>query len=150
MISWLRFIHRPIYESRQRALLRLIVPVLRESDRVLDVGCGYGSLGLALMEDEACPRDVIVHGLERFPRDEALIEIDGYDGGRMPYEDDAFDVVILADVLHHEKNPAFLLQECARVSRRVVIIKDHKTDGILAQQRISFIDWAANAPYGVK
>ena len=32
---------------------------------------------------------------------------------------------------------------------RLLIIKDHKIDGPLAQQRISLIDWAANAPYAV-
>ena len=149
MLSCLRFLHRPIYESRQRALVRLIVPFLRTSDRVLDVGCGFGALGLALMEDESCPDDVIVRGLERHPRSEKFIEIDGYEGGVLPYEDDTFDVVILSDVLHHEEAPDQLLEECVRVSRRAVIIKDHLIGGFLAQWRTSFIDWAANAPYGV-
>ena len=37
----------------------------------------------------------------------------------------------------------------AVVAGRTLIIKDHARNGVLAQQRISFIDWAANAPYGV-
>ena len=150
MLKWFRFLHRPIYESRQRALVHLIVPCLRASDRVLDVGCGYGALGRALMGDEACPDDVIVRGLERHPRSEQYIEIDGYEGGVLPYEDAMFDVVILADVLHHEATPDQLLAECIRVSRRLVIIKDHLIDGFLGQWRTSLIDWAANAPYGVQ
>jgi hypothetical protein len=59
------------------------------------------------------------------------------------------DVVTIADVLHHEQDEQRLLNECVRVSRRLVIIKDHLIKGALAQQRISFIDWAANAPYGI-
>ena len=35
------------------------------------------------------------------------------------------------------------------MAARRVIVKDHKIDGLLARQRISFIDWAANAGYGV-
>ena len=31
------------------------------------------------------------------------------------------------------------------MSSRIVIVKDHKPEGFLAQQRISFMDWAANA-----
>jgi hypothetical protein len=52
-------------------------------------------------------------------------------------------------VLHHEEDPHRLIAECKRVSRRLLIIKDHKVEGPLAQQRISLLDWAANAPYGV-
>jgi SAM-dependent methyltransferase len=150
MGSLMRGLHRPIYASRLRTLVRLILPALRQSDRVLDVGCGFGALGRALMDDGACPPDVQVRGLERYPRTGPLIEVDGYSGGPMPYDDSTFDVVILADVLHHEEDPDALLAECARVTRRAVILKDHKIDGPLAQWRVSFIDWAANAPYGVK
>ncbi len=57
--------------------------------------------------------------------------------------------MIIADVLHHENNPDALLRECVRVSRRQVIIKDHQLSGPLAKARVSLIDWAANAPYGV-
>jgi hypothetical protein len=42
-----------------------------------------------------------------------------------------------------------LIRECARVTRRLLVIKDHKIDGPLARARISLIDWAANAPHGV-
>jgi hypothetical protein len=52
-------------------------------------------------------------------------------------------------VLHHEADPHRLISECVRVSRRLLIIKDHKVEGFMAQQRIALLDWAANAPYGV-
>jgi ubiquinone/menaquinone biosynthesis C-methylase UbiE len=68
----------------------------------------------------------------------------------MPYDDNAFDVVIVADVLHHEEDPDALIAECMRTARRLLIIKDHQRRGVLSQQRISLIDWAANAPYGVR
>lgn len=145
----LRRLHGPIYDSRLRELVRRIVPHLAEDDRVLDVGCGFGALGRAIMDDPHCPRGVEVEGLESAVRDGAMIPIRSYDGKRMPYEDDAFAVVILADVLHHEADPDGLIRESARVAQRLVIIKDHKLAGFLARPRVSFIDWAANAPYGV-
>ena len=88
-------------------------------------------------------------GLEQVVREGSLIPVTGYDGGTLPYEDGSFDVVILADVLHHEENPDRLIAESVRVAKRLLIIKDHKLDGFLAQPRIAIIDWAANAPYGV-
>lgn len=140
-------LHRPVYESRLRALVRAVAPALPRDARVLDVGCGSGMLGSALMSERP---DVRVEGLERFPRGGEAIHVTGYAGGRMPFDDGAFDAVIIADVLHHETEPLGLLGECARVSRGVVIVKDHVLQGAIAQQRLSFSDWAANAPYGVK
>lgn len=146
----MKSLHGPVYEARMRVLVREIMPHLRAGDEVLDVGCGFGTLGRRLLDAPNAPVDLNVRGLERFARGGELIPVDAYEGGRMPYADDAFDVVTIADVLHHEEDPAALLAECARVARRLVIVKDHQRRGLLAQSRISFIDWAANAPHGVK
>lgn len=146
----MKSLHGPVYESRMRVLVREIMPHLKPGDRLLDVGCGFGTLGRRLLDAPNAPANLDVHGLERFARGGELIPVDAYEGGRMPYDDEAFDVVTIADVLHHEEDPAGLLAECARVARRLVIVKDHQRRGLLAQPRISFIDWAANAPYGVK
>jgi SAM-dependent methyltransferase len=142
-------LHAPVYASRLAELVRRIVPHLRPGDRVLDVGCGYGALGRAILVSPDCPKDVDVRGLERVKRGGEAIPVEEYDGVTIPYPDGSFDVVILADVLHHEPDPHRLIDECIRVSRRLLIIKDHKVEGPFAQQRISLLDWAANAPYGV-
>jgi len=142
--------HRPIYESRERALVAAITPHLRPGDRVLDVGCGTGALGGALLGARGKPDGLVVEGLERRARGGEPIKVHEYDGVKAPFEDKTYDVVIVADVLHHEEQPDLLIAECIRLSRRLVIIKDHQVAGPLAQRRISFIDWAANAPYGVK
>lgn len=141
--------HRPVYEARLRELVRVITPLLRAGDSVLDVGCGVGTLGQALLEAPGRPEGLEVRGLERVKRGGEPIEVLEYDGGDIPLGDNSCDVVILADVLHHEPDFDKLLGECVRVSRRLVLIKDHTVQGPLAQQRISLIDWAANAPYGV-
>ncbi|MFG0257050.1 MAG: class I SAM-dependent methyltransferase [Phycisphaerales bacterium JB043] len=149
MKSILRFLHAPIYASRLRVLSDAIVTHLREGDRVLDVGCGSGMLATSIRSHSTCPERVHLEGLERVARGNEPIPVTQYDGVRIPFEDDAFDIVIVADVLHHEEHPDRLLGECARVSSRGVIVKDHKPEGLLAQQRISFMDWAANAGYDV-
>ena len=45
-------------------------------------------------------------------------------GKSLPFEDGAYDVVILADVLHHDPDPVALMKECGRVAKRFVIVKD--------------------------
>jgi SAM-dependent methyltransferase len=145
----MRAMHKPIYESRKRALVAAIVPHLRAGDRVLDVGCGNGLLGRAIMDSPDCPKGVVVEGLERAVRGGEPITVHAYDGVTMPLADGSYDAVIVADVLHHEPDPERLLKECRRVTRRLLIIKDHQVQGPLAYHRICFLDWAANAPYGV-
>jgi SAM-dependent methyltransferase len=149
-LGWvMKRLHAPVYASRLRELVRRITPHLRPGDRVLDVGCGFGALGEALLADPKAPPGLRVEGLERVRRDGERIAVTEYDGVTAPFPDRSFDVVILADVLHHEEDPHRLLAECARISKRLVIVKDHRLAGPLARQRVSLIDWAANAPFGV-
>ena len=57
-------VHAPVYASRLRELVRRITPHLLEGDRVLDVGCGCGALGTAILETPSCPPGVRIDGLE--------------------------------------------------------------------------------------
>ena len=140
-------LHKPIYASRIQELVRRLTEHLHPGDHVLDVGCGAGELGAALMDSSDCPSGVVVSGLELVSREAELIPVREYDGHEIPYSSNTFDVVILADVLHHAQHPHKLIDECARVTRRQLIIKDHKLDGILAKPRVALLDWAANMPY---
>ncbi|MEX2140399.1 MAG: class I SAM-dependent methyltransferase [Pirellulales bacterium] len=142
-------LHRSVYASRIRGLVECLTPVLKPGDQVLDVGCGIGALGRAIMDAPSSPQKVTVSGLERVRRGNELIPVAEYDGRNIPHADKSFDVVILADVLHHETDPNHLLAECVRISRRLVVIKDHKPDGLFGHARICLLDWAANDPYAV-
>lgn len=149
MKSIMRALHRGIYRERLRRLVDLLVGIVRPGDRMLDVGCGNGTLLHALTSDSRCPRGVVPMGVERVARGGEPIPVVAYSGGRLPFDDASFDVVTIADVLHHEPDDEALLRECLRVARRVVVVKDHAREGPLARWRISLMDWAANAPYGV-
>ncbi len=87
---------------------------------ILDVGCGTGALVAALRR-----RGVAAFGLE-LDRPEIAAALDPqargavafYDGGRMPFADEAFESVFATEVLEHV--PAFmpLIDEMARIARR--------------------------------
>ncbi len=145
----MRAVHAPIYAKRQRVLAEIIAQYVPANGRLLDVGCGVGTLSCAVLAHPSCGRAARATGLESAPRGGEPIEVVAYAGGKFPFDDDTFDVVMIADVLHHEANEEALLRECARVSRSVVIVKDHTREGFAAQARISLMDYAANRPYGI-
>lgn len=143
-------VHGPIYRKRIEVLAELIVSQLQPGDKVLDIGCGFGALGAAILGHPQCPPGVHVSGLEKCKRGNEAIVVIAHAEGPLPFQDNEFEVVILADVLHHEPEELELLAEARRICGRTLIIKDHKPEGMLAQGRISILDWAANNPYGVE
>lgn len=142
-------LHTSIYDSRVRKLASYMTPHLRKWDRVLDVGCGCGDLGRAILDDPSCPPEVQIRGLEQRRRGNEPIDVQVFDGLTIPYAEKTYDVVMLADVLHHVADPERLVHECIQVSKRLLIIKDHQVKGLLARPQLGLLDWAANSPYGV-
>jgi ubiquinone/menaquinone biosynthesis C-methylase UbiE len=146
----LRLLHGPVYRRRIEVLSSELVGEVGEGERVLDVGCGSGALGMAVLAHGRCPAGLVYEGVEVAPRgDEGFPVAAMEQGGGLPFEDGSFDVVVVADVLHHVPDELALLREVRRVARRAVVVKDHRLGEPLAQARISLIDWAANHGYGV-
>ena len=147
-------LHAPVYASRLAHLTRALHPPLKRAGcrSLLDVGCGNGTLAHTLAQQDPTLR---VAGLERAPRGGEPIPVTAYDGGAFPFDDDAVDAVLLADVLHHDPDPVAVLREAARVAAKIVVVKDHSprpgaAGRLLDTPRIGLMDWLANAPYGVK
>ena len=113
---------------------------------LLDVGCGDGLLAAAV---GAVRPELEVAGVDVLVRPGAHIPVSGFDGRTLPYAAGSFDAVMMVDVLHHTEDPAVLLREAARVSRRWVLLKDHHLQGLGAASTLRFMDWISNARYGV-
>ena len=56
---------------------------------------------------------------------------------------------MIVDVLHHCNDPVSVLKECARVSKRWVLIKDHVSDSVYDEKILKFMDWVGNRAHGV-
>jgi SAM-dependent methyltransferase len=134
----------PVYKEQ---LARYIVPLCEDNSSVLDVGCDDGTVGEIIMQLNPTLKIV---GIDIQANRPSKIPRKIYDGKRIPYPDNSFDIVIVLDVLHHTSDILSLLKEIKRVSRKHIIIKDHMTYGTFSNYLISFADYVSNAPYGIK
>ncbi|MFC6990127.1 methyltransferase domain-containing protein [Haloplanus sp. GCM10025708] len=110
-----------IWNEEMRAEALELLDVER-GDRVLDVGCGtgFGTEGLLQYTDDVHGLDQSAHQMqkafEKFGRRDAVNFYRG-DAERLPFRDDAFDVVWSSGSIEYWPNPVTALEECRRVTR---------------------------------
>ena len=98
-----------------------------QPDKVLEVGAGDGSIlhflnewnfGKELYALEIADTGVSLIKSRNLSR---LKEVQGFDGYKIPYADNEFDLVILAHVLEHVEHERILIRELKRVAKNLVI-----------------------------
>ncbi len=134
-----------IFSRRTRLLAEHLASMIAPGSRVLDVGCGDGTIDCLIKERQP---EVEIKGIDPLLRPKVHIPVRSFDGENIPYADCSFDVVMFVDVLHHTTDPRILLREAARVGN-AVLIKDHFREGYLANETLRLMDWIGNARHGV-
>jgi SAM-dependent methyltransferase len=98
-----------------------------QPNKVLDIGAGNGSV-LQRYVDGGLGQEV--HAIEisesglielRKRLDSRFVSALSFDGIRIPYPDNSFDLAILSHVLEHVEHPRLLLHEIRRVAKRVYV-----------------------------
>ena len=137
---------RLVAPRRVRVLAGIIEGLISRDASVLDLGAGDGLLAHQILRTRP---DLSVRGLDVLLRPSTHIQVDLYDGRRIPAPDASVDCTLLVDVLHHASDPVLLLREAARVSRRGVVVKDHLAENVLDEATLRLMDWVGNAGHGV-
>lgn len=138
--------HQVVFQRRIQALVNAIAPLFETGD-VLDVGSGNGMLAQLIMQQRP---ELNISGIDVHLREKSFIPTTKYDGQTIPFPDASFSSVMIVDVLHHTDNPVHVLRECLRVSRGVVVVKDHFYANPVERQLLRLLDWVGNAPHGVR
>lgn len=140
-----KFHGRYIVDRRISVLSSHILKLLPGKEKILDVGCGDGRL----MATVAAGSSIKVHGVDVVPREQTYIPVELYNGHKLPFADNAHDIIVLMDVLHHAADIRGLLQESIRVGRKSIIIKDHLVHGVFSSAILKLMDQVGNRRFNV-
>ena len=138
--------HRAIHLPRVVRVTRALAAQIGAADSLLDIGCGDGTVAVGIGAAIGASR---VAGVDVLVRPETAIPVTPYDGEHLPFADNAFEAVVISDVLHHCEHPARVLREALRVASRVVAIKDHFRFDRLSGAILLAMDQVGNAGPGV-
>jgi ubiquinone/menaquinone biosynthesis C-methylase UbiE len=94
---------------------------IKKTDKILDFGSGFGSFYNKLSMDGYNITALDISN-DLFIGDKKNLVV--YDGSKIPYSDNFFDVSLVSTVLHHVKPINEVLIELRRVSKNIIIIED--------------------------
>jgi len=133
--------HRFVRIPRVDRVSNAVAELAEIATTVLDVGAGDGLVGAAIGRRLGAH----VQGVDVRAQKHSAIDVRSYDGVHLPFEGAAFDVVVLADVLHHANDALALLREALRVAKRAAIVKDHFAFGRISAAWLGILDRVGNA-----
>jgi ubiquinone/menaquinone biosynthesis C-methylase UbiE len=124
---------KKLLTKRTHLLGEKILPFIQEGESVLDFGCS----DMAILKYIASKKKISFTGIDIFDYNVQDANFIKYDGGKLPFKDEQFDVVLSLFVLHHTDNSPFYLKELIRVSKRKIILCEdtyqNKIEEILAK-----------------
>jgi SAM-dependent methyltransferase len=126
-----------------RSTLESIGPL----NSVLDVGSGDGWFAMSVGSLGICEK---IAAVDVKKRPHCFHPVELYDGERLPFHDQEFDLVYAVDVVHHAPEPAKLLGEMIRCARRFVLLKDHTWQTAFGRLALVVRDELGNRPKGVR
>ena len=123
LYRWRRWLRDLVGEGHRVVELRMIDDVVSGQlggepvEKVLDLGAGSGRMTKHVRERHRL--DAVGIDLEASP---PLVQ--KYDGRTIPFSANTFDLTLCLYIFHHFEHQLSVLQECARVSKRILVFED--------------------------
>lgn len=102
---------------------------IARNSKILDLGCGSGIVGKAFQD--FFKAKIIGVDIRDFRVENIPFQI--FDGKKLPFSDNSFDIVLINYVLHHSGNPVALLKEAKRMTKGKIIVFEDLFEGFLSK-----------------
>ena len=129
--------------KKYSALFENFIPF---GSKVLDIGAGRGFIA----ENIAKKRKVKITLLDVIDFNQTDLPFVLYDGKRIPFSNNSFDVSLLICMFHHCDNPENVLKEAIRVSKSRLIVIEDRYDNWWQKKLLIFLDILFNLPHFIK
>lgn len=119
-----------IFKDQKRAQTKkeLFQKYLPAQSKIIDIGTGSGQFSLILKQDGHQVTSVDI----KDKTNTNLITPTVYDGEKLPFDSNSFDISLLITVLHHCPNPEKVFQEAVRVSKsRIFVLEDVYSNSVM-------------------
>ncbi len=137
----------PYNRLRVEKISKKILPFINSGDRVLDLGAGNGLVAEYIKNHKDIKMTLLeIHN----GHNQTGLKMQYYDGIKVPFRNNSFDVVLLIYVLHHSENPDLTLLEASRTANKRIIIFEEITNSSIRYFTTSFWDVLVNLPWKVR
>ena len=111
-------------KARANDIFGKIKPFLNKKSHILDIGAGTCNVCEILLEEGYNIVPLDIQDLSFVNNIKPIL----YDGDKIPFDDNKFDIALILMVLHHISYPDRIIEEAKRVSRRIIIMEDIYTN----------------------
>ncbi len=107
------------FKSRAEKLVDLFDAHLKDGQKIIDIGAGS-----CLVAREISKKGIQIVPVDVIDYNRTDLDLMIFDGERLPFEDNSFDISLLIFVLHHCDFPIRVLREAIRVSEKIIVMED--------------------------
>lgn len=139
-----KFFHEPrnVY-WREAPFAKRIIQFLPKTGSFIDIGCASGKMAEYIANQTGLEPTL----LDVLDYNESNLQLQTYDGDKIPYKRNNFDVALLVFVLHHATDQVKLLAEAKRVTKKRLIVIEDTPTGWLEKRAWQRWDYLLNTGY---
>ena len=129
---------------RTKNTVALFSDNLKRNQKIVDIGAGSCQIAEYIRDKyqtDITPIDVVDYN-------KTNLKLVLYNGKKIPFENQMFDIALIIFVLHHSKDQEVILEEAQRVAKKIIILEDTPRSSI---ERLlwHFWDWLLNLGHNV-
>ncbi len=134
MINKFRILKDQKRAQTKKDLFKEYVPT---HSKIIDIGAGSGQFSLSLKEEGHQVNAVDIKDRTNTEFIHPVV----YDGTKLPFENNSFDISMLITVLHHCPHPEIVFKEAVRVSKnRIFVLED-----VYSNKLMKYLTWGMDS-----